>query len=344
MAGGAGGSDAGRTGSFMRRVSLALLACLLLPLPVRAHELRPAYLELREVSPEVYDVLWKVPARGEGARLPLDVRFPEGTEILGDPVGVFVGDAHLQRGLIRRPGGLTGGAIAIDGLAETLTDALFRLERADGTSLTHRFTADAPTYVVPASPSLGQVAWTYLGLGVEHILLGIDHLLFVLALILIVKGRRKLLVTVTAFTLAHSITLALATLGFLQVPGPPVEAIIALSIVFVASEIVHGEQGRPGLTARYPWIVAFIFGLLHGFGFAGALAELGLPQRAIAPALLFFNLGVETGQLLFIAGALTLGHPLRRVANAWPRGARAVPAYGIGGLAMFWVLQRVMAF
>jgi hydrogenase/urease accessory protein HupE len=328
----------------MKRWSAVLLASLLFPLPLLAHEVRPAYLGLREISPETYDVLWKVPARGEGSRLGLSVRFPEDTSSLSDPVGAFAGDCHLERWRIRRAGGLTGAAITIDGLSQTVTDVLLRFERADGTSLTHRFTADAPTYVVEAIPSLGQVAWTYLGLGVEHILLGIDHLLFVLALILIVNGGRKLLITVTTFTLAHSVTLALATLGFVHVPGPPVEAIIALSIVFVASEIVHGQQGRPGLTARCPWIVAFIFGLLHGFGFAGALAALGLPERAIAPALLFFNVGVEAGQILFIAAVLVVARPLRRVEDRFPRAARMASAYGIGGLAMFWLIQRVAAF
>jgi len=328
----------------MRRASLLFFAFLLLQPPVHAHAVRPAYLGLREISPETYDVLWKVPARGEGSSPGLEVRFPSDAVRLGDPVGAYTGDSQLLRWRIRRPGGLAGATISIDGLAQTVTEVLLHLERADGTSVTHRFTADAPTYVVEGSPSLRGVARTYVGLGVEHILLGVDHLLFVLALILIVQGRRRLLVTVTAFTLAHSITLALATLGFVHVPGPPVEAIIALSIVFVACEIVHGDRGRPGLTARRPWIVAFTFGLLHGFGFAGALAALGLPERAIAPALLFFNVGVEVGQILFIAAVLLLTRSLRRVAQRWPRAVRTVPAYGIGGLAMFWLIQRVAAF
>ncbi len=181
-------------------------------------------------------------------------------------------------------------------------------------------------------------------LGVEHILGGVDHLLFVLALLLIVRGGRRILFTITAFTAAHSITLVAATLGWVRVPGPPVEAMIALSIVFVAAEIIHGLRGRLGLTARAPWVVAFSFGLLHGFGFAGALAEVGLPQQAIPVALLTFNIGVEIGQLIFVALVLAVRAFIARLAlpsAAWL--PYAVP-YAIGSVAMFWVIERIGAF
>ena len=250
----------------------------------------------------------------------------------------------MQRLRIRRDGGLTGTPITIDGLAGTFTDVLLRLERLDGTEITRRLTPDDPTYVVESNPGLGQVAWTYFVLGVEHILLGIDHLLFVLALLLIVADWKKLVGTITAFTVAHSITLALATLGFVHVPGPPVEAIIALSIVFVASEIIRSQQGEPGLTARWPWIVAFTFGLLHGFGFAGALSEVGLPQQSIPMALLTFNLGVEAGQLMFVAAAVLLYAISRRVSLKPPEWVYRVPAYAIGGIAAFWFVQRTIGF
>ena len=183
---------------------------------------------------------------------------------------------------------------------------------------------------------------TYGALGVEHILLGIDHLLFVLALLLIVSGWRKLVATITAFTVAHSITLALATLGFVNVPQAPVEAVIALSILFVAVEIVHWRQGREGLTRRRPWVVAFLFGLLHGLGFAGALTEIGLPEHAIPLALLFFNIGVEIGQLLFIAVILAAIPGLRRL--SLPEWAWRIPVYSIGGLAAFWTIERIVGF
>src|SRR6185503_3545457 len=218
----------------------------------------------------------------------------------------------------------------------------------DGTTQVTRLTPFAPSFVVEAAPRAMQVAATYLKLGVEHILRGIDHLLFVLALLILVKGTRRLVATVTAFTVAHSLTLAGATLGLVHVPGPPVEASIALSIVFVASEIMHRRQGKAGLTERFPWVVAFTFGLLHGFGFAGTLSEVGLPQTAIPVALLFFNVGVELGQLLFIASAFVVIALAQRVMcriGVWqPAWAWRIPPYTIGSAAMFWVIQRIAAF
>jgi hydrogenase/urease accessory protein HupE len=201
-----------------------------------------------------------------------------------------------------------------------------------------------PEFTVRGATGVLQVAWTYLVLGVGHILGGVDHLLFVLALLLIVRGTRRIVATITAFTLAHSLTLMAATLGWVRMPGPPVEATIALSIVFVAAEVVHGLRGRQGLTARAPWVVAFSFGLLHGFGFAGALAEVGLPQTAIPVALLFFNVGVEAGQLLFVAGVLAARALLARSPAALPGWAPSVPPYFIGTVAMYWVIERVGAF
>lgn len=203
-------------------------------------------------------------------------------------------------------------------------------------------------FVFSASPGRFEVARTYTVLGIEHILMGVDHLLFVLALLLLVDSRRRLLVTITAFTVAHSITLALASLGVLSVPGPPVEASIALSIVFVASEIIHARQGRPGLTQRYPWVVAFTFGLLHGLGFAGALAEVGLPPLSVPTALLFFNVGVEIGQLLFIAAVLAFiwlsRQAVRRLGLPSVNGLWRVVPYAIGGVASYWLFERIAAF
>jgi hydrogenase/urease accessory protein HupE len=241
-------------------------------------------------------------------------------------------------------GGLTGRTIAIDGLSGTMTDVLVRIERSDGTTLVTRLSPAEPSFVVEASPSAMKVAGTYAGLGVEHILLGIDHLLFVLALLILVEGRRRLVGTITAFTVAHSLTLGAATLGFVSVPQTPVEAIIALSIVFVASEIIRARQGNPGLAQRWPWIVAFTFGLLHGFGFAGALTEIGLPAQAVPLALLFFNVGVEAGQLLFIAAVGVVIVAARRLALPQPAWAWRVPAYGIGAVAAFWTIERVAGF
>ena len=195
-----------------------------------------------------------------------------------------------------------------------------------------------------AQISAWQVARDYTLLGVDHILSGFDHLTFVLALLLIVSGARRLLITVTAFTLAHSITLAAATLGVLWVPGPPVEAVIALSILFLANELIKVNRGEASLTARNPWVVAFAFGLLHGFGFAGALGEIGLPQNEVPLALLMFNVGVEIGQLLFVAVVLVGLLLVKRLHDNWPVWLRQVPAYGIGGISAFWLIERVVGF
>jgi hydrogenase/urease accessory protein HupE len=333
-----------RTDRLLGRLRLAfLLLASLAGLAAQADIFRPAYLELRETEPGRYDVLWKVPALGD-RRLAARVRLPEGTQNVTEPAGHFEGGAFLERWRIERAGGLTGQEIAIDGLIGGVTDVIVRLERADGTSQMERLLPESARFTVTAPAGTGEVAWSYLVLGVEHILGGIDHLLFVLALLLVVRGARRIVLTVTAFTVAHSITLVAATLGWVRVPGPPVEAIIALSIVFVAAEVVHGLQGRPGLTARAPWVVAFSFGLLHGFGFAGALAEVGLPQKAIPVALLMFNVGVEIGQLIFVAAALAAGAMIARLPVARPAWTNYALPYVIGTVAMFWVIERVAAF
>lgn len=327
-----------------RGLAAALLAlALATPRAGRAHELRPGYLELRETAPEVFAVLWKVPARGE-SRLALRPVLPERCTPVGTPAATMTGDAWVERSTVRCPGGLAGERLAIDGLAGTLTDVLVRLAPAGGATQTVRLTPSAPEFVVERAPGRLAVARTYLWLGVEHILLGFDHLLFVLALLILVGPTRRLVATVTAFTVAHSLTLAAATLGLVRVPSQPVEATIALSIAFVAAEIVHARQGRISLTERQPWLVAFAFGLLHGLGFAGALSDVGLPAQAIPVALLFFNVGVEIGQLAFIAAALAAGAVARRPGVRPPPWGWRVPAYGIGALAAFWTIERVAGF
>ena len=260
----------------------------------------------------------------------------------------MINNAFSERWTVKCAGGLSGGTIHIAGLSATMTDVLVRLERLDGSTQVTRLTPSAPSFVVEAAPGALEVARTYLVLGVEHILFGIDHLLFILALFILVKGTGRLIATVTAFTVAHSLTLAGATLGFVHVPGPPVEAGIALSIVFVAAEIVHSRQGRIGLAERFPWIVAFTFGLLHGFGFASALSEVGLPQSAIPVALLFFNVGVEVGQLFFIASIFAVvalaRHVTQRIGVSQSAWAWRVPAYAIGSVSAFWVIQQISVF
>ena len=306
----------------------------------QAHELRPAYLEIRQSGEESYDVLWKVPAKGD-LRLGLYVRVPEDCTELEARTVYQTGDASIERWTMQCPGGLPNKSIVIDGLATTLTDVLVRLEWLDGRRQTLRLNAAQPSFVVESAPNWQQLAVAYASLGIKHILLGVDHLLFVVGLMLVVRSLGKLVKTITAFTVAHSITLGLAVLGVVTVPSRPVDAAIALSIVFLAAEILHARRGNFGLTFRYPWIVAFAFGLLHGLGFAGALTTLGLPAVDIPLALLFFNVGVEIGQLLFVLFFLLLTWSLRTLEVKWPTWSDPLPAYLIGTLATCWFFDRV---
>lgn len=365
----------------MKRVAV-IAVVLLAALHNEAHEVRPAYLELTERGEGKFEVLWKVPALGglplageeipheapvvavedpnrpktmpcgcpvptaeqlaRGA-LPIHASLPKGTEMIFLPRVERLPGAEIRRWMVRTgPGGIEGGEITVHGLESTMVDVLVRIVFADGRVVSRLLRPDAPSFVISDGGS-GPLVGEYFALGVEHILFGIDHLLFVLALVLIVRGVGLLVKTITAFTLAHSITLALATLGIVKVPTAPVEAVIALSVVFVAAEIVRGYRGSPGLTARAPWLVALTFGLLHGFGFAGALADVGLPQDDIPMALLLFNLGVEAGQLAFVAVVLLVMGLFRRLTFSLPPWIKLVPPYAIGSVAMFWVIQRVAA-
>jgi len=307
-----------------------------------AHESRPAYLDIREVAPGRYELLWRTPVMS-GMPLPVGLTLPANARNRAEPVKQFLNDSIVERRSIEtEASGLAGERIAFPGLEGTITDVLVRTAWLDGGETTAIIRPSEPWIDLSAEQNAWQVAAAYTKLGTEHILDGVDHLLFVLALILITRGGWKLLTTVTAFTLAHSITLGLATLGFVHVPARPVEAVIALSIVFVAAEVVHGRRGVTGITERAPWIVAFVFGLLHGLGFAGALTEIGLPQGHIPEALLFFNVGVEIGQLLFIAVVLGAFALFRRLRLSLPRWTELVPPYVIGSIGMMWVLQRVL--
>lgn len=333
----------------LHRIVRAL--CLLLSLAVTASwadEFRPAYLQLTETAPGTYEVLWKLPALDESTALRVRPVFPPGTEVTGPVRATFAAGTAVQRWRIRIDDGLAGRPVVFPELARVRIDVLVRVVRADGTEQLGRASMSEPTFIVAGRPSGWDVARSYTTLGVEHILAGVDHLLFVLALLILVDGVRRLVAAITAFTVAHSLTLAAAALGVVTLPGPPVEAAIALSIVFVAAEIVKAREGSATVTQQRPWLVAFAFGLLHGLGFAGALAEVGLPQGAIPVALLAFNLGVEIGQLLFVAVvllAIRLGRTIaRRAGFRAPAWAWRVPPYAIGGIAAFWTIQRVAAF
>jgi hydrogenase/urease accessory protein HupE len=340
--------DTSRKQRRLWRVVIFLFASLLAVPTARAHEARPAYLEIKETSPNQFSVLWRTPVLA-GMRLPVDLTMPGDVKNLKEPVEQELADSLLERRWIDAgTTGLAGKRIQFTGLQLIITDVLVRVEMLDGRTWTTIAHPSQPWVQIAASQTWLGVAGAYLRLGVEHIWSGIDHLLFILALMILVRGTRRLVATVTAFTVAHSITLAAATLGFVHVQQKPVEACIALSIVFVAGEIVHARQGWQGWTERWPWVIAFTFGLLHGFGFAGALNAVGLPQTAIPVALLFFNVGVEIGQLLFIAAILSIMSLarwlIRRTAIPKPAWAWRVAPYSIGGLAAFWMIQRIADF
>ena len=307
--------------------------------PAVAHEVRPAYLEVRQTGPETFDLAFKVPALGD-LRLRLLVQLPDDCVIIGEPVRMKSGNAFIDRWSVRSPGGLEGEQITIAGLEATLTDALVRIEREDGSTQIVRLTPASTSFTVSARPGTLETIAAYVGLGFEHILFGFDHLLFVLGLLLLVRSTWSLVQTITAFTVAHSITLALATLGMVHVPSRPVDAVIALSILFVGLEAVRARHGRAGIAARWPAVVAFAFGLLHGIGFAGALTEIDLPAGDIPVALVCFNVGVEIGQLAFVSFFYALLWSFRRLEVLWPRWTRSLPAYAIGSLAALWLFDR----
>ena len=310
---------------------------------VAAHESRPAFLEIRELGQGRFEVLWKRPTKGDLV-LPLLVDWPESCKQPSPGREAQVPGAVIERSIVDCGlSGLVGQEIKIEGLQLVSADVLVRLEFADGVVQTNLLRPAAPMMTVVGPRASLDVAVEYIVLGFEHILEGIDHLLFVLGLTLIVGGGWRLVKTITAFTLAHSITLALATFGIVRVAQAPVEAVIALSIVFLARELVQMNNDHPGLTARAPWLVAFVFGLLHGLGFAGALREVGLPQTDIALALLGFNIGVEAGQLAFVAVVLSLiafGKRLISLPQSW---VSQVPAYFTGTLAIYWTVERLVA-
>ena len=330
------------------QVALAgVLAALMLPMPLaRAHEVRPAYLQIDEVGPGRYQLLWRTPVLA-GMRLPVVLRLPDEIHDVIEPAAQELSDSLVERRVFDAgTEGLAGKRIEFVGLQATVTDVLVRVQMLDGTHSSTLVRPSQPWVDIATSQGALAVAGAYLSHGIEHILFGFDHLLFVLGLILIVHNTRMLLLTVTGFTVAHSITLSLATLGVLHVPGPPVEACIALSILLLASEILRGKRGEPSLTATWPWAVAFLFGLLHGLGFASALIDIGLPQGDIPLALLTFNMGVEIGQLIFIGCVLGVLACVTRISlpSVVERHALAVVTYAIGSVAAFWFIERLAGF
>ncbi|HRI20690.1 MAG TPA: HupE/UreJ family protein [Panacibacter sp.] len=327
-----------------KKYLLACISCIFFMVPYHGydHDMRPALLQIKQTGTNEYEVLWKIPRR-ENEVIAIKPLFPSWFVAQQKIPAIESGTGALYTFSATSTKDIHGMPISINGIEGTMVDVLVQLEFLNGEQYAAILRPDKKSMIVPASFTVLDTIKSYITLGINHILTGIDHLLFVLALLLITKGTRRLLITISAFTLAHSITLSLSALGYVGLPGPPVEAVIALSIVFLAWEIILDQKGVPTLTSRKPWVVAFTFGLLHGLGFASALAAVGLPQQHIPLALAFFNVGVELGQLMFVAVVLLIIKVLS-MKKEWPLILKKIPAYSIGSMAAFWLIERVVAF
>lgn len=300
-------------------------------------------LEIRENAEGRHDVLWRTPMNQGITRSPIQLELPEDWKQIGTPTERSEDSWTIQRFKIETgSNGFADAIIRFPKQEATITDIYVRLFRLDGTVFS--------TVVRPTNPQVtlrGERSWwanmrEYVALGFHHILLGVDHLLFVLGLLLIVRGRMKLLKTITAFTLAHSLTLAIATLGIATPSLEPLNAAIALSILFLGPEIVRHWRGETSLTIRYPWVVAFLFGLLHGFGFATGLSTTGMPASELPWALLFFNVGVECGQVAFVGVCFALVKSWKVLEMRWPAWVLRAPGYVVGVSGAYWTIQRIV--
>lgn len=308
-------------------------------------DIKLSYLEIKESKPKHYSILLKTPISAEGERLPIDIIMPKDCNTISPKKSKIIKGSNVSHWQSKCSNGLSDSTIVANGLKETGIDLLLRLEFLSGKSNSILLNPSMSSYHTQKKASTLEIAQTYGWLGVTHILFGFDHILFVFALLLIVKNVRRLIWTITAFTVAHSLTMAIATLDIIKPPQAPVEAIIALSILFLAIEIMNDKKGKVGLTSQYPWLIAFIFGLLHGFGFAGALAEIGLPQQAVVFALFLFNIGVELGQLLFVATIVSIVLLLQRLLSSNALGkVKTSIVYMMGGISTFWLIERILSF
>jgi hydrogenase/urease accessory protein HupE len=328
------------------RAVLVGIACLVACASAAgAHPLAPALLQIDERADGTADVAWKTPlmrVRGSHA----EPELPANCTSLGEPVATEGADSVTFRWKIDcGKDGLAGRSIAVRGLETSKTDALVRVSLADGRLVRGVVRAFSPALEIPRSDRPTSVFGGYLQLGFDHILEGVDHLLFVFGLLLLATSTRLLIETITAFTVGHSVTLTLAAFGLADVPQAPVDVLIAGSIFVLAVELAQGREHpeQSSLLRRYPWLMAFLFGLLHGLGFAGALRAIGLPEGDLPTALLSFNIGIELGQLTFVAAVLAAGYLLRRVLARRPAWSEWVPIYAMGCLSAYWVLARVEA-
>jgi hypothetical protein len=325
------------------------MACLLPVLLVfsatsPADEFRPALLEVSERDGGWVEVTWKVPMLGDKV-LAITPVLPEFFKPLGPGSSRRVPGAMIETSSFSTSGqALNGATVGVEGLSAVPTDVVVRVNLLDGAEHSAILRSNSSTFTIPRQATNKELAISYWRMGTIHILEGYDHLLFLLTLLMIVTGFWALMKTVTAFTLAHSLTLAFATLGLVHIPQVPTEGVISLSIMLLAVEVVRKNSGQLTLSERYPWMIAFTFGLVHGLGFAGALSEIGVPQNAVPLALLMFNLGVETGQVMFVTVVSLLLAGLHRLHNHTALSLSRVAPYAIGGVAAYWTIDRVSAF
>lgn len=308
----------------------------------QADELRPGYIAFTQTGPGSWTLVWKAPFKG-GVTPDTQPVLPTGCVIAGVPARSVTPLALTTTAAVRCTRPVEGQRIGLTAFSASQTDVLVRVAPLGRPVQALRLTAAAPTAEIRARPDRWQVARTYFVTGVEHILTGYDHLLFVVSLVLLLSGIGTIARAVTAFTVAHSITLIGTTLGFFGLAQQPVEALIALSIIFLAVEIVKKVPGAPRLSERIPWVVAFVFGLLHGFGFAGALKEIGLPESDVPMALLTFNLGVEAGQLMIVSVSVAILAMIERLSPRLRGPATRLTTYAIGTAASYWFIARMVS-
>lgn len=323
----------------MRTFVIVLL--ILMPCLTLAHEVRPGYLEIKENADHTLLIIWKQPVVGEYG-VPL-YPYISTNWMIDSLAKISYTDSYLIKRwkIYADRSALDQQTLRIDGLEKTITDVLVQISLLNNISFTYLIKPIKPYVQLNLTQPQAPPVWQYVQLGIHHIWLGFDHLLFVLGVLLLVKDRTTLVWTITSFTVAHSITLALATFHIVSVLSAFTEAAIALSILFLAVELVYQHRGKNGLTSHYPWLVAFLFGLLHGLGFAGALQNVGLPENNITLALFLFNVGVELGQLAFVIVILLLIAGIKRLPFTFPSYVSKVPAYTIGTFAMFWFVERI---
>ncbi|MBT8362837.1 MAG: HupE/UreJ family protein [Desulfobacterales bacterium] len=327
-------------GYFFFPILFLVISSILVSTPAFSHESQPGSLTIRQIDNDRYDISYRAP-NYYGKRHPAQLQLPEEWKTLGQATERKIGDSIVYHRVIStNQNSIEGKTISFSGIESTITNIFVRLTRLDGTQMSTVANAATPRVTLRGERYWYVTTGEYVALGLHHILLGVDHLLFVLGLLMIVSGGMMLFKTITSFTVAHSITLAIATLGYAQAPLPPLNAAIALSILFLGPEIVRARRGESSLTIRFPWLVAFAFGLLHGFGFASGLSTVGMPGAELPWALLWFNVGVEIGQLLFVFLALALVRSFRILEIRWPRWALALPGYTVGSLGAYWTIQR----